>query len=70
MVEVTRRIEAHDLLDTEEVAARLGVTARSLRTMRSQAHRHPRIASMPPPLRLVSGRPVWRAADIDAWLSR
>lgn len=61
-------IGPQDLLDTEEVAARLGVSPRSLRTMRSQPHRHPRIAAMPPPLRLVSGRPVWRAADIDAWL--
>lgn len=64
------RVEAHDLLDSEEVAARLGVTPASLRTMRSQPQRHPRIAAMPEPLRHVSGRPVWRTSDIDKWLDR
>ena len=61
-------IAPDDLLDAEDLARVLGITRESLAVMRSRPDRHPRIATMPPPLRTVSGRPVWRRADIDAWL--
>jgi predicted DNA-binding transcriptional regulator AlpA len=63
-------IRPDDLLDTDEVAGLLGVTRQSLVVMRARPERHPRIASLPPPLRTISGRPVWARADIEAWLAR
>jgi predicted DNA-binding transcriptional regulator AlpA len=61
-------VQPGQLLDSEELAARLGVTPASLRTMRSRPQRHRTMDGIPAPLRLVSGRPVWRTDDIDRWL--
>ena len=56
-----------DLLDTDDLAALLGVRPSSLRSMRAQPERHRKIDGLPAPLRLISGRPVWARVDIDRW---
>lgn len=61
---------ADQLMDTAEVAALLGVSARSLTQMRSAAHRYPRIAGMPDPIRHIGNSPVWARTDIDEWIAR
>lgn len=55
----------HDLMDQADVAEMLGVTIDTVRTSRSAGRA--RYADMPPPLREVSGRPVWLRRDIEAW---
>lgn len=62
-------VTPHDLLDTEELAALLGVRPSSLSTMRAQPLRHRSIDGLPEPLRLVSGRPVWERATVEAWVA-
>lgn len=64
-----RPVRARDLYDTEQVAARLGVRPASLRAMRAQAHRHRQLDGLPAPLRTISGRPVWAAAEVERWLA-
>lgn len=61
-------IDASDIIDTQELARLLGVTPSSLRTMRAQAHRYRRLDGLPAPFRAVNGQPVWRRADIEAWM--
>lgn len=63
-------LEPHDLLDTDELAALLGVRPSSLRAMRSQPARHRSVDGLPAPLRLVSGRPVWERATVEAWMAQ
>ena len=64
-------IQPHDLLDAGELAQLLGVTADSLRAMRAHGpDRYPRLRGMPEPLRTVGGKPVWRRADIEEWMTR
>lgn len=62
-------MKPHDLLDTEDLAALLGVRPSSLVTMRSQPARHRSIDGLPEPLRLISGRPVWERGRILAWMA-
>lgn len=62
-------IRPDDLLDTDELAALLGVRPSSLRSMRAQPERHRRIDGLPAPLRTISGRPVWRRSDVEAWMA-
>ena len=57
----------HDLLDNDELAALLGVRPSSLRAMRAQPARHRSIDGLPAPLRLISRKPVWLRADVEAW---
>lgn len=63
-------IEPDDLMDTEDLANALGYKVSSLRSMRTNAARHRSLDCLPDPLRTISGRPVWRAADIREWLTR
>lgn len=60
-------ITPDQLMDTDDLAALLGVTASTLRAMRAQPERHRRIDGMPDPIRLVSRAPVWDAAAVRAW---
>jgi len=61
--------DQHDLVGIPEIATRLGV---SRRTVSSWRYRHknppgPPRSPFPPELMLVSGRPVWHWADVEAW---
>lgn len=56
--------QAGDLMDTNDVAELLGISPSALRSGRIQS---PRYQDMPPPLRLVSGSPVWSRPAIEAW---
>jgi predicted DNA-binding transcriptional regulator AlpA len=63
-------ITSHDLLDTGEVALMLGIAPATLRSMRAQRERHRRLDGMPEPIRMISGRPVWRTYEVCRWLAR
>lgn len=63
-------LTGHDLIDTDDLAALLGVRPSSLRAMRARPDRHRKLDGLPAPIRLVSGAPVWARADIERWLGR
>lgn len=62
-------IAATDLLDSAEIAARLGVSESSFRSMRSQPARHRKIDGMPDPIRTIGNAPVWDRVEVEAWLA-
>jgi hypothetical protein len=57
------------LADIPEIAKRLGVVRRTVSAWRYRHQRHPRPPwrPFPQPTMTVSGRPVWRWADVEAW---
>jgi predicted DNA-binding transcriptional regulator AlpA len=61
-------IQPTDVIDTQELAGLLGVKVASLRTMRAQPDRFPRLASLPQPMRTINGQPIWRRSDIEEWM--
>lgn len=61
-------IQPEELLDQLELADRLGVSHGYLRSARCRPDAYPTLATLPEPLRLVSSRPVWRAADVERWI--
>lgn len=67
---LVRVIQPRDLLDTEELAGLLGVSASTLRVMRSKPGAYRQLDGLPQPLRRVSDRPVWARAAVEAWLAR
>lgn len=58
-------IRAVDLVDSVEAAELVGVSVGSFKSLRSAG----RLVRFPVPLRLVSGRPVWRRDDVVAWVA-
>ena len=60
------RVQPGDLLDTEEVAGLLGVAPATVRAGRSRGYGP--AGRLPPPIRLVSGRPVWERATVEEWM--
>lgn len=57
--------DLEDCVDTLEVAELLSITPQAVRVGRVRAAG--RWASFPPPLRHVSGRPVWLRQDVEKW---
>jgi len=63
-------IEPHDIMDTAEVAERLGVAMSSIQVALAAPHRHPSLAAMlPAPFRKVGRSWVWRRTDVEAVMS-
>lgn len=54
-----------ETVDTLEVAKLLDISPQAVRAQRTR--KAGRWASFPEPLRLVSGRPVWRREDVERW---
>ena len=59
-------IDAHDLMDTVEVAAAFGVTVSGVQVALSRPAVNPALArKLPPPLRKIGKSWVWTRADIE-----
>lgn len=52
-----------DLVGRSEIAEHLGVSIKTIDSWRSR----PPVVPMPEPERFISGTPVWRWADVEAW---
>lgn len=64
-------IEAHDLLDSSEVADLLGTSQASITVAMSNPEISPRVARiLPVPLRKVGGSWVWRRSEVEAAIRR
>lgn len=64
-------ITAHDLMDTNEVAAAFGVKPASLSVALSNPEIYESLARrLPPPLRKIGRAYVWSRADVEAALAQ
>lgn len=60
-------IEAHDLMDTVEVAERLGVSTSSILVALAKPDVFPSLAErLPAPFRKIGRSWVWRRSDIES----
>ena len=60
------RINAHDLMDSAEVAEAFEVTRSSLSVAMSNPDVFPGLAKrLPAPIRKISGSHVWRRSDVE-----